>query len=302
MKAEFAPSPRSLAIPFFAVFCLGLIPVQGRADFLTLPGSDNDGSLSATIKFTAVSGGVDITVTNNETGLLAKGQAISALSFSFTAASGLRATGFTDLKGTKANSSGFTPRSSFPGSASVTPVDSKSSTVGAGAIDHWGFQPTALSVALATAGSHVSGATGHPHYMILPSSGTTGPAKSLADGHFDPYLLGPANFFLKVSGPLPTVGTDLTADITNVSVGFGTGPDKSLQALPSVDPPTVPAPPSVVLLAVGGLGLAIARRGRRLLGFGWRRPVPTLAENRNGTAPIKTGGTAYAACSAILSK
>jgi hypothetical protein len=302
VKADFAPSRCSLAILLFSVFCLGLIPVQGRADFVTVPGSDNDGSLAATIKFTTVSGGVDITVTNNETGTLAKGQAISALSFSFTAASGLSATGFTELKGTKANSAGFTPRTSFPGNTTVTPVDDKSSTVGAGAIDHWGFQPTALSVALGTAGSHVSGATGHPHYMILPSLGTTGPARSLADGHFDPYLLGPANFFLKVSGHLPTVGTDLTADITNVSVGFGTGPDKTLQALPSVDPPTVPVPPSAVLLALGGLGLAIARRGRDFLGVGWRRPVPTLVENGNGSAPIATRRTAYTVYSAILPK
>jgi len=271
MKARFARAPRSLAISVVAVFCLGLLPAQGRADFVTVPGSDSDGPLSATIKFTVVSGGVEITVTNNETGKLAKGQAVSALSFSFTAASGLSATAFSELKGNKVNSAGFTPGSPFPGSATVTPVDDKSSTVGAGAIDHWGFQPTGLSVALATAGSNVSGATGHPHYMILPSSGTTGSAKSLADGHFDPYLLGPASFFLAVSGPLPAVGTDLTADITNVSVGFGTGPDKTLQASPSADPTPVPAPSSAVLFGLGGLGFAIAR----FLGVGSRRPAPT---------------------------
>jgi hypothetical protein len=234
-------------------FCL--IPTQGRADFTTVAGSDGDGPLSATVKFVAVSGGIEITVTNNEMGTLGKGQAVSALSFSFTTASGLSPSAFTELTGKEVDSSQFTPGGPFPGSATVTPLDDKSSS---GVIDHWGFTHTGLSVKLATAGGS-SGA--NPHYMILPSSGTTGSGKSLSDGHFDPYLLGPANFFLSVSGPLPKAGTDLSPDIANVSVGFGTGPDKTL---PALDAPAAPAPPSAILLGIGGLTLGVARLFRRL--------------------------------------
>jgi MYXO-CTERM domain-containing protein len=106
--------------------------------------------------------------------------------------------------------------------------------------------------------------------MILPSTGTTGSGKSLADGHFDPYLLGPANFFLTVPGITSTTNlfNPKNGDpfISDVTVGFGTGPDTK----PFIDtngtngPAATPAPPSFVLLALGGLVLGVAAgRSRR---------------------------------------
>jgi hypothetical protein len=92
--------------------------------------------------------------------------------------------------------------------------------------------------------------------MILPSSGITGPGKSLADSHFDSYYIGPTNFFITVPGV--TTSTKLTAaNFTGVSVGFGTGPDAVLHASVAVPEPST--------LAVAGLG-ALA-----FIGYGLRR-------------------------------
>jgi hypothetical protein len=111
--------------------------------------------------------------------------------------------------------------------------------------------------------------------MILPSTGTTGSGKSLADGHFDPYLLGAANFFLTVPGVTATTDLSLT-NVTGVQVGFGTGPDVTIASGPGTQGPphgngppvgAAPAPPSVVLFGIGGIALAgvMVRSRRRLV-------------------------------------
>jgi hypothetical protein len=210
-------------------------------------GSDSDGPVSASITFTAISGGIEITITNDESGTLAKGQAVSGLLF--TAGGGLSTpSAFTEISGNKVDSASFTPGAAFPGSSPVTPF----SDSGSGSIDHWGFSTSGSSVTLESAGSGAP--PKNPIYMILPSSGTTGPGSSLADGHFDPYILGPGQFFLTVAGV--TGATNLTsADFSGVKIGFGTGPDTTVTAT------AVPEPSAIALVGAGVVGLA--RIGRR---------------------------------------
>jgi hypothetical protein len=222
----------------------------------TASGSDSDGPLAASITFTAINGGFDITVTNTETGTFAKGQAISDFSFS--------------VGGTLSTPTAFTEQTGVM----FNPVSGGSWTLASGtafdtvlsptppqpyAINHWGFQTTGASVVLATAGSPVPGA-GNPTWMILPSTGTAGPGNSLANSNFFPFIIGPTNFFLTVPGV--TSSTDLNAsNILNVTLSFGTGPDKVLPGT------VVPEPSSVVMGAMGFIGLigVLARRlGRKV--------------------------------------
>jgi hypothetical protein len=94
----------------------------------------------------------------------------------------------------------------------------------------------------------------NPVYMILPSSGTVGDGNSLSD-HFDPCIIGPANFFLTVPGV--TANTNLTsANFSNVQIGFGTSPDTTLLATST--PNLIPAPSAVVLQSIGGICLLAA--------------------------------------------
>jgi hypothetical protein len=221
--------------------------------FNTVPGSDSDGSLAGMISFTAVSGGIDITVTNTETGTFAKGQAIS--DFSFTVQNGLSTpTAFTKLTGKSDYSASIGAGGTWT-IASGTAFSNTPTVADPNAIDHWGFATSGKNVTVETAGSSVKGATGNPHYMILPSSGKAGPGKSLADGHFDPYIIGPANFFLSISGVTAT--TDLTDDFTGVKISFGTGPDKILGTNGTG---AAPEPVTVLLLGTGLLFIFIMSR------------------------------------------
>src|SRR5690349_10337337 len=83
----------------FAVLAVALCACSDAVGgvVFTATGSNNDGPLSATIEFTAVAGGLDITISNTATGSIAKGQAVSGFSFNL---SGFSApTAFTELKG-----------------------------------------------------------------------------------------------------------------------------------------------------------------------------------------------------------
>jgi MYXO-CTERM domain-containing protein len=222
-------------------------------------GSGSDGPDSATVTFTSVAGGIKITITNTETtGTLAKGQAISSLSFKVNGISTPSA--FTEMKGAS-----FNPVSGGSWtSASGTPFDDTSSASPPNAIDHWGFGTSGSTVTLATAGSPVPGA-GNAHFMILPSSGTAAGGSALANSNFFPYEIGTATFFLTVAGV--TASTDLTNVFTKVKVGFGTGPDNTFTGVPPPSPPPqiggVPEPASLAVWGLLGLAGFIGVRRRK---------------------------------------
>ena len=238
------------------------IPWNARATVITftaVAGSDSDGPLFGTVAFTPENGGLLVTVTDTlpSSDAMAKGQAISAFSFKVNGLS--NPTGFSSLSGKSVHSSNFTPGAAFPGSAPVTPFSDTAGMSTPNAIDHWGFAPSGVSVTLATAGSSVSGATGHPLYMILPATGTTGSGSSLADSHFDPYILGPGQFFVTVPGVTSSTALDVS-NFSNVTIGFGTSPDKTLNTTGSSP---IPEPASITLMASALLLLGGARFLRR---------------------------------------
>jgi hypothetical protein len=140
----------------------------------------------------------------------------------------------------------------------ITPVDDHGS--GLGYIDHWGLSIGSTDY-LATAGTGAQG--GNPHDMILPSSGITSNGKSLADGHFDPYLIGPVDFFVSIPGV--TESTTLTlANFSNLQVGFGAGVDKWLGTVGHQDldlgPVSVPEPSSMALSLISIAAMVCYRR------------------------------------------
>jgi hypothetical protein len=233
------------------------IPARAGLIYTTVPGSDSDGPLSAQITINAVKGGLDITMENLMIGAkLSKGQAISALSFKLNGLAAPNA--LTEIVGDKVASANFTPGKQFPGTGTITPVDDHRS--GLGYVDHWGLSIGSTDY-LATAGKGAQG--GNPHDMILPSSGITGNGKSLADGHFDPYLIGPADFFVSIPGV--TESTKLTlANFSNLQVGFGSGVDKWLGTVGHLDldlgPVSVPEPSSMALSLISIAAMVCYRR------------------------------------------
>ena len=224
-----------------AVTALVTAASANSVEFDTVAGSDGDGPLSASLFFVVVNGGIAVVVYNNETGTIAKGQGISTISFGVSTISTPSA--FTELYGRS-----FDPSSGQAWtSASGTTFTDTSSAGPINSIDHWGFN-NASGVLLATANSPVPGA-GNPHYMILGSTGTAGPGSSLSNSNFDPFVIGPAAFFLTVSG-ITTSTTLTSSNFTNVMVGFGTGPDKTLATTYNSNPtinPTGALPPHVPL-------------------------------------------------------
>jgi hypothetical protein len=104
--------------------------------------------------------------------------------------------------------------------------------------------------------------------MIIPSG-----AMPTGSDQFNPFFNVSATFTLNT--PNVTTNTVLdTTDITNVQMGFGTGPDTTVTASGSgssggpgpLQGLSTPAPPSAFLFALGGLGFAA------FAGWSRRRP------------------------------
>ncbi|HUO10274.1 MAG TPA: hypothetical protein VM008_18350 [Phycisphaerae bacterium] len=232
-----------------AVAAISMAASANSVSFTSVAGSNSDGPLSATITFKAIAGGIDITVVNNETGTIAKGQSVSALSFGISGIS--LPTGFTEMKGETYDPSSGTSWTL----ASGTSFD----TTGSSPINHWGFGVSGSTVTLATAGSGAPG--GNPHYLILGSTGTAGSGSSLANSNFYPYVIGPADFILTDSSI--TAGTVLlTSNFTGLTVGFGTGPDTTLNTNPNGS--TIPLPAAfwsgISLLGALGIGASLRKK------------------------------------------
>jgi hypothetical protein len=231
---------------------LGLMSIPANAGLIYV--TNGSGPDAAQVTITAVNGGLDIQMTNLAVGNIVKSEAISSLSFKLN---GLAApTAFTEITGEKVNSAAFTPGQPFPGSALITPVDDHG--IGLGYIDHWGVSVGSTNF-LATAGT--GSARKNPEYMILPSNGIAGTGSSLVDGHFDPYLIGPTDFFVSIAGV--TSSTALTLDnFSNVRVGFGTGPDTWLGTTgrDPLTPNAVPEPSSMALSLISLAGMVCYRR------------------------------------------
>ena len=75
-------STRFALVAALALGALGAAQASANTvTFTTVAGSNGDGPLAATIAFSPVAGGIDITINNTETGTFGKGQGVSALLF-----------------------------------------------------------------------------------------------------------------------------------------------------------------------------------------------------------------------------
>jgi MYXO-CTERM domain-containing protein len=216
-------------------------------------GSGSDGPLSASVTFTALAGKLEVTLANTlpTSGTVGQGQAISSLSFSLGSGVG-PLSAFTELTGRS-----YDPVGTTWTAGSGTAFDAKTTLTSPLLSDtHWGFSNSSGDI-VATAGATAPG--GNPAYMIIPSAGTW---KSGGGGtNFDPYVIGPANFFFTASNI--TVNTVLTtSNITGLKLGFGTSPDTVLTeqggtVIPNVGGTPTPLPKSAWagLALLGLLGL-----------------------------------------------
>ena len=203
------------------------------------------------------------TITNTQTGSLGKGQAVSGFSFSV---SGFTVpTGFTELKG--GNSITASAIDSLPSktwsATSGTALDDFDTVSPFNLIDHWGFQATGSNVLVATAASPT--ATGNAQYMILPSAGTAGDGNSLTNSNFDPFIIGPADFFLTVPGMTANFDLD-EINFSNVKIEFGTGPDTTITTTYIGDSEShAPEPASLIVWSLLGMasGISILRSRKR---------------------------------------
>lgn len=229
---------------------LGITGQEAKAD-VACGVSDSTTGDSALVTFQAVSGGINVIVTNTETltGTLDISHAISQVQFTVGGGLGLPSS-FDSLTAAKITYSGTV--------GTVGPT----TTYSPPSMDpnlHWEFStPAANSVGLATVAGGPLGLPalgGGPHELIVQPNSAGNPSLS-ADSH-NPSFNGTATFFLADS----TVPPNLTAaNITGVSVAFGTGPETTLET--TVIASVVPEPSTLAIAGLGGLGF---------VGYGLRR-------------------------------
>lgn len=238
-----------------------------QAELFTTPtgSKGSDGSLSATADFEFSAGQLTITLTNTLATDVFKsaGQALSDISFTLSNAPGTLSSATASGQFGNIDGSGNV---SYTSSDTATDGKSKSHTYttptrweGDGGFGS--FSISSSSITLETIGG------GQPSQMIAPNIANGGTYTNANNGlqNFNAYVIGPATFTLALSG----VTKDTTVESGSVQFSFGTGPDTFVSGIPGgPGPPVVgtPAPPSVVLLGFGGLGLAIVlTRSRRRL-------------------------------------
>ena len=235
----------------FALLCCGLIGGAARAGFVaTAPGM-------ATADFEVATyhglNGIQITLTNIEGNTTDAGLAISGMAFTVVPNANLGVPSALKLvHGTEFQFG----QSGMPGTDGDTINDAGPFT---SSRSHWGYGVSGSTVTLETAGSYAQGAA--PTHMIVAPGST--PNNSLVNNH-QPSFDTSATFFLEDDAVNSKTVLD-ASDITNVTLYFGTGPDSHSSAPGSgssgpgsvgpLDALAAPAPPSVVLFGLGGLGL-----------------------------------------------
>jgi hypothetical protein len=161
----------------------------------------------------------------------------------------------------------YTSTGPFPGPESNRPLAS-----------HWGFKQASGTISLGTVDFQNLGLTGgQPYDLIIPEEMAPFYTLNASANSHAPSFNGSATFFLADSAvDSNTVLSNLNIKV--LSINFGTGPDivtnisnngQTSGPLGGPGPQIqgAPAPPSVYLLGVGGLGLAVlvVRSRRRLL-------------------------------------
>jgi hypothetical protein len=224
-----------------------------RADVtysLTESGSGN----AASVTFSNVAGGIEISVTNTEanTGDIANG--ISQLQFTFNPDTVGQASSIMELSGSKISYSGK-GAGTVTGPFDYAPISNDPDL-------HWSLDQTNSHTAslVNVSGGGLTGPGGKPVELIVALNSV---ATADSPASHSPSFNGTANFFLADS----LVPANLTAsDITGVSFSFGTKPETVLAPgtfVPVLDPQPVPEPSSLITGGTAALiGLAIARRRR----------------------------------------
>jgi hypothetical protein len=215
---------------------LSLTATPAAAITITATGTGSDGTLAASADFTFGSGSLTLILTNllSASTIRSAGQTVSDFEFTLSNAPG--ALGTPTVTGQLAN---------IGSGGSVTNVSgSPTRWIGTGHISI-----TGNTVLLEALGG------GQPDQLILPS-GTSFPNSnaSINGGQFSPFVVGPATFFLPLSGVTPTTTVSLA------TFSFGTGPDTFI---------TVPGPivgaGLPVLIAACSMLVMLGRRRRRHL-------------------------------------
>jgi hypothetical protein len=218
----------------------GLTPGAACAGYIVYASGStpNDGPIAAQAEFIAGNGFIKVVLSNTQSGNASPGVAVSQLFFQVNNISA--PTGFSNTGGPNTGVSGNTI--SFG-----PPITTGTVTNGTPGDYHWGFASKGGVFALLDVSSPGwDGPGGQPQYMIIGPKAGGGPLEN----NFDPYFNGSATFF--IVDPGITANTTLNAStISNVVFGFGTGPEKQLSGTQAV-----PAPSSIVLVGIGGIGLA----------------------------------------------
>jgi len=241
---------------------LALTTISARADFFTASGTTADGApLSASANFTFGNGTLTVTLTNTLANNVfrSSGQALSDILFTLSNAPGTLGT---------TSAAGQFGNIDANGNVNYTSTDVQkkgqnnvtftSPTRWLGDQGFGSFSIIGNTITLETIGG------GQPSQMIAPFIANGGTYTNANQGlqNFNAYVIGPATFTLDLSSVTP-----LTT-VTSATFSFGTGPDTFLPGVPGTGPSVgvLPAPSSVVLLGLGGLGLALvlARSRQRL--------------------------------------